>query len=219
MSKKRRLTAEQKLEAREYQIAYRARNTQALAQKKKAYYDAHKEEISIRALEYREKNREKLTAYDKFRRSANPDKKKASDKAWRERTKEARKGKRDAYFAARIALKKKYDEQYRATHGGKLKERQLAYYAANKPAYVARVVKRNAQKLKAHPKWANDFFIEEAYHLAALRTKMLGFKWHVDHIVPLQSKFVCGLHVENNLRVIPGAENLGKGNRHWPGMP
>lgn len=218
MSKKRKLTDEQKLAAREYQIAYRARNLQVLTQKKKAYYETHKEEHRIRASAYRKRNSEKLRAYDKLRRTLNPEKKKLWDKIWRERTKEARKGKRDAYFSARVDQKKKYDEQYRAIHGSRLKEMQLTYYAANKPAYIARVVKRNAQKLKAHPKWANDFFIEEAYRLAALRTKMLGFKWHVDHIVPLQSKFVCGLHVENNLRVIPGAENLGKGNRHWPGM-
>jgi hypothetical protein len=73
--------------------------------------------------------------------------------------------------------------------------------------------------LKATPAWANKFFITEAYHLAKLREKICGGKWHVDHIVPLKSAIVCGLHVENNLRVIPGAENSVKGNRHWPDMP
>ena len=71
--------------------------------------------------------------------------------------------------------------------------------------------------MRRSPKWANEFFIEEAYRLAAMRTKMLGYKWHVDHIVPLKSKLVCGLHVENNLRVIPAKDNLIKGNRSWPG--
>jgi hypothetical protein len=42
---------------------------------------------------------------------------------------------------------------------------------------------------------------------------------HVDHIVPLVSKFVCGLHCEANLQLLPGPENQRKGNRVWPDMP
>ena len=61
--------------------------------------------------------------------------------------------------------------------------------------------------------------IEEFYHLAQLRTKATGIVWHVDHIVPLQSPIVCGLHAETNLQVIPGVMNVGKGNRFWPDMP
>lgn len=78
-----------------------------------------------------------------------------------------------------------------------------------------------ARKFKATPKWANQFFIEEIYDLANRRNELKtgGVKWHVDHIIPLKSNLVCGLHVENNLRVIPSIENLTKSNRHWPDMP
>lgn len=78
---------------------------------------------------------------------------------------------------------------------------------------------RKAAKLNATPAWANRFFMLEAYRLARLRTKMFGYQWHVDHIVPLKSDLVCGLHCEANMQVIPGAENSAKGNRHWPHMP
>lgn len=83
----------------------------------------------------------------------------------------------------------------------------------------ARGAAYKAKRLNATPSWANEFFIKEAYSLARLRSRILGFKWHVDHIVPLRSKVVCGLHVENNLQVIPAIQNCIKQNRFWPEMP
>ena len=213
------LTAEQKLAARQYQIAYRAKNSAALQAKKAAYYASRREYFRKQNGEYRAKNRETLNAYDRERRAREPEKKRALDKAYWERNRDAINEKRRPYFHARASVKASYDRQYSEANKDRIKQRQLTYYAKNKPAYVARVVKRNAQKLRATPAWANEFFIEEAYRLSELRTKMLGYRWHVDHIVPLQSPFVCGLHVESNLRVIPGVENLRKGNRVWPDMP
>jgi len=78
--------------------------------------------------------------------------------------------------------------------------------------------RRGAQK-QSTPVWANRFYMAEAYALARLRTKVTGVKWHVDHIVPIQSKKVCGLHVENNLQVIPASINSSKKNLYWPDMP
>ena len=78
---------------------------------------------------------------------------------------------------------------------------------------------RRAREARAIPKWANRFFMSEAYRLALLREKVCGGKWHVDHIVPLRSPIVCGLHWEKNFAVIPGRANQVKGNRQWPDMP
>jgi 5-methylcytosine-specific restriction endonuclease McrA len=60
--------------------------------------------------------------------------------------------------------------------------------------------------------------MDEAYDLARLRTISTGINWHVDHVVPLRSKIVSGLHSHTNLEVIPGVENLRKTNRFWPEM-
>ena len=36
--------------------------------------------------------------------------------------------------------------------------------------------------------------------------------WHIDHIIPLAGKDVCGLHVHHNMRIIPQALNAMKHN-------
>jgi len=75
---------------------------------------------------------------------------------------------------------------------------------------------RQLAKIQRTPSWLSDdelWMIEQAYELAALRTKMFGFAWHVDHVIPLCGKKVSGLHTPYNLQVIPAVENLRKSNR------
>ena len=76
--------------------------------------------------------------------------------------------------------------------------------------------KRRAAKANRTPTWLSceDFWMmREAYSLCALRSKITGVKHHVDHVVPLRGKSVCGLHVPWNLQVIPAFENLIKSNK------
>ena len=101
----------------------------------------------------------------------------------------------------------------------KLAAQRIAWKVANRDKVAAKEARRRSAKLLATPKWANEFFIEEAYALAKLRTEILGFRWEVDHIVPLISPLVCGLHCEANIQVIPESLNRSKANRHWPDMP
>jgi hypothetical protein len=72
---------------------------------------------------------------------------------------------------------------------------------------------RREQKYRCTPKWANLEAILAIYESAA------QYGLTVDHIVPIKSKLVCGLHCEANLRLVSLAENASKGNRHWPDMP
>lgn len=79
--------------------------------------------------------------------------------------------------------------------------------------------RRKCSKLQATPEWANRFFILEAYSLRRFRKELTGIDWHVDHIVPIKSKYVCGLHNEFNIALIPASLNCSKQNRYWPDMP
>jgi hypothetical protein len=76
--------------------------------------------------------------------------------------------------------------------------------------------KRKIDQQSRTPKWLSkdDFWmIQQAYEMAELRTKMFGFSWHVDHIIPLRGKKVSGLHTPTNLQVIPASVNASKNNK------
>lgn len=96
-------------------------------------------------------------------------------------------------------------------------EEQKRRYARDPSTFVAKGARRRARL--AAPHWADPSVIRELYAVARRVTKSTGIKWAVDHIVPLQSELVCGLHCEANLRVIPDSLNKSKSNRSWPGHP
>lgn len=109
---------------------------------------------------------------------------------------------RAAYDAEKRAAKL---EEYRA----KARERQKK----NPAVALTHVRRREAAKINATPLWADCQQIKEIYQLATKISQTTGIKHHVDHIVPLRGKRVCGLHVPVNLQVIPAIENMKKGNR------
>ena len=125
------------------------------------------------------------------------------------------------------AAKKKYADnnreavrqrimKWRESNKERMKAARKAWRDANKHKSQAYVRKRQAAQRQRVPNWLSkeDFWlIEEAYELAVRRTKLFGFQWDVDHILPLQGKTLSGLHTPTNLQVIPAVVNSSKGAR------
>lgn len=105
---------------------------------------------------------------------------------------------------------------YRAENKEKYREWAKANYRKDIPRARARDVARRALKLKATVAWADPAKIREKYAEARALTVAFGEPFHVDHIIPLVSEHVCGLHWEDNLQVIPAIQNYAKKNKLLP---
>lgn len=95
-----------------------------------------------------------------------------------------------------------------------IREYQIRYYQDNKAAFAAKSAKRRARKLNATPEWSDLDQIKRIYATCAKITDKTGIQHHVDHVIPLQGENICGLHVPNNLAIIPAKMNLQKSNKY-----
>lgn len=88
-------------------------------------------------------------------------------------------------------------------------ERQLAGQLRDRKENPEKYAERRIKKVK-WAKWSQfKWFYAEARRL----TGVTGKEWNVEHIYPVTSDWVCGLHTPDNLRVATLRENMRKGNR------
>lgn len=178
---------------------YRESNIEAARAKNREHYKANAHAYIARA----------RAAY-----LANPDAVKERAKAWANENR------------ARVLERK---ANWRSVHAERLREKNRARYAASPERFAVSRLKwqrknpdkvraygadYRARKISATPAWANQAYIKLWYEVARLEEVRTGRKCHVDHIVPLNSPIVCGLHVETNLCVMFAEDNIRKGNRH-----
>ena len=112
--------------------------------------------------------------------------------------------------SCKLSQNKKWYDNNIEHHNNWMKE----HSKKNRGMYNARDAKRRAAELQATPSWADHEQIARIYKLRKKVSDKTGVIHHVDHIVPLQGKDVCGLHVENNLAIIPAKMNLQKSNKY-----
>lgn len=112
---------------------------------------------------------------------------------------------RKSHLASRAACKLRNPE--------KVKEWAKTTRRNRRGKLIALKAARRARKLKATPVWANTRAIRDIYEGAQYLTRLTGVQFDVDHIVPLLSPVVCGLHVEHNLQYLTHSENSRKQNQ------
>lgn len=141
--------------------------------------------------------------------SENKDRVKTTSKQWRDANKDKKTQMDKAYYEKnKSSISAKQKDYYERTKVFRLKT-QKSYYDTNRADFYARVAKRRGRLKEATPSWCDMDKIKEIY-----RNCPIGHQ--VDHIVPIQGKNVCGLHVSWNLQYLPTAENLAKGNKYEP---
>lgn len=156
---------------------------------------------------YRLRHLEKVKEAQKKWRDAHPlaDRKAANPEPFRQARKRYRASHKEQVRAyGLVCYRRNVEKQRRRRSLAKLK---------NRAKYTEYQTARNAAKKMAMPRWVNRLDLRAIYETCAHTTQQTGVVHHVDHIVPLKSMVVCGLHVPWNLRIIPAPENMSKKNR------
>lgn len=95
------------------------------------------------------------------------------------------------------------------------------YRTLNKAKFCVLGAERRARERTATPPWLTKDQRKEIlgyYERSRELTITTGVCHEVDHMVPLQGKTVCGLHVPWNLQVLTKSDNVRKSNTLWPHM-
>lgn len=109
--------------------------------------------------------------------------------------------------------KRALNQKWAAANYEKDRVVKRAWELANAPALAQKAAEHRARKFQATPVWADRKLMVDVYRLARIYSEALSQEFHVDHIYPLNSPLVCGLHTYENMQILTGAVNRSKSNR------
>lgn len=205
---------------------YQQKNKEKVKAAEKRYYEANKDRISKRKKVWEANNKDRRKGYDLKRRIPKIEygKKYYKNnidyfKEYRVQHKEKGRESNKRYYQNNREKKNAYSMQWQAENRETCRKYYKNYREKNRSKVIASASLRHAAVLRAIPKWANMKAISAVYRKAQEYNKLYpeSAPWQVDHIVPLRGKHVRGLHVENNLQLLPRIENLKKSNKFKPG--
>jgi site-specific DNA-cytosine methylase len=120
--------------------------------------------------------------------------------------------KKSKKYAEKSDYKKNYTKKWKEQNKDRVKTYNKAWQQDNKASCYHRSSLYRARKKQAIPVWFENQLVSKVYEKAT----ELGLE--VDHVVPLKSEYVCGLHCWHNLQLLTTQDNVSKKNRHWPDM-